>query len=374
MAEDRLGFALKWVDEEALSAHAKQGGHDATYKVACTLANGFDLSEADMEAAMNRYNDTKCFPPWSVAELRHKVKAGMMAAPKYPAGWLYRKMARADGVLPERSANHQRGPAVAREPIYTPKWKLDFDMAALRRFVDKVPSLSVEWFKGVSPIDPDTVTARQFLEHVFLPGEKVIVFTNFTSQGQFGVHVGKASYRLAERPGVKPVKSDLPDGGPDGVWYLANPVDGEWHLNPRSVDEHGHPRMSRRSEESVVTQRHMVIETDIKDTDHAGFTGLWMQFLARLPLPVLAIYTSGGKSWHALVKMDFPTKRHLDVFKQRHGGMLSKLGADARAWSPTQLTRLPGCMRGNRRQELLYLNPRPDPAGVPILEGGNACG
>jgi hypothetical protein len=33
-----------------------------------------------------------------------------------------------------------------------------------------------------------------------------------------------------------------------------------------------------------------------------------------------------------------------------------------------QLTRLPGCKRGERLQKLLYLNPQPDPGGVPLIE------
>ena len=40
--------------------------------------------------------------------------------------------------------------------------------------------------------------------------------------------------------------------------------------------------------------------------------------------------------------------------------VLPVLGADPGAMTPVRLTRLPGCTRGGRLQELIYLNPRPN--------------
>jgi len=53
--------------------------------------------------------------------------------------------------------------------------------------------------------------------------------------------------------------------------------------------------------------------------------------------------------------------------KRMIGPLFSKLGADARAMKAVQLTRLPGVMRGERLQRLLYLDPCPDPGGVPVM-------
>jgi hypothetical protein len=277
-----------------------------------------------------------------------------------------------------RESRHEAG--VAKEPDVFMPWRLPFEPHALKRYVLDMPEVTWADFAAWSPIDPDKVTSVDFLNTVFAPGERTIVFTEFESQGQFG-HVSgqRSSWRLGMRPKVPPVKSPLPTGGPQGVWYLAQPVDGEWHPNPRKLDKvTGAPMMCRRAQESIVAQKHIVFEMDHKETacpckecagrNNPGVVSDWMKLLAKLPLPIVAVYSSGGKSLHALCRMNFQTKGHLDLFKKRHGGAFSALGADPKAWSPTQLTRLPQCWRGDRLQKLLYLNPNPDPAGVPIIE------
>src|SRR5258706_11637133 len=51
-----------------------QGGHDATYHVAAVLVWGFALSEAEALMLLQEWN-RNCVPPWSDAELLHKVKS-----------------------------------------------------------------------------------------------------------------------------------------------------------------------------------------------------------------------------------------------------------------------------------------------------------
>lgn len=351
-----------------------QGGHDVTFGVACALVWGFGLSPEEAMPIMQQYNG-RCSPPWSERELWHKLRSALGHGHKEARGHL----------IGENRGGGEKGAlnGVAPEPRYREAWRLPFDLERLREAVKDAPAVDVGWFARMSPVDVKAVDAAGYLERVFREGEKVLVFDKFRSQGQFIQWVGKGGFRLGARPDVRAVPSKLPVGGPDGIWYLANPVDGLWHPNPRELDELGRPAMSRRSQESVVCQRHVVFECDHKERacdcegcggkDHPGVVGLWMRFLALLPLPVVAVYTSGGKSLHALCRVDFESKGQLDAFKRRHGGMFSKLGADPRAWSPTQLTRLPCCKRGNRMQELLYLNPNPDPHGVPIAKGGNVC-
>jgi len=102
--------------------------------------------------------------------------------------------------------------------------------------------------------------------------------------------------------------------------------------------------------------------------------------LAQMPLPIAAIYTSGGKSIHALVRIDAESKTHWDEIAGEMKATLVTLGADPKAISAVRLTRLPCCERlgkddkaGNyirfpdpRLQTLLYLNGTPN--GTPICE------
>jgi putative DNA primase/helicase len=49
-----------------------QNGHDQTFRAACILVQGFDLSPEDAFSFLVRYNQ-RCEPPWTERELRHKL-------------------------------------------------------------------------------------------------------------------------------------------------------------------------------------------------------------------------------------------------------------------------------------------------------------
>jgi hypothetical protein len=141
------------------------------------------------------------------------------------------------------------------------------------------------------------------------------------------------------------------------VWFLSNPVDGEFHWNPRKQ------KNSRRSEESVTSWRYAVLESD-KAPSH-----LWLKALVQLPIPIAAIYTSGKRSVHSLVRVDATSKVDWDsMVCGELAPLLVPLGACSGSLSAVRLTRLPNCIRGQtgRLQQLLYLDPDPD--GEPIIE------
>jgi hypothetical protein len=311
---------------------------------------------------------------------------------------------------------------VKRAPVNREAWIPEFSIGKLRGLVAGVPACGPEFFIERSPVDPRKITPGEFLEHAFQEGERIVVFTEFKGPGDYLWEVGKGGYRLAGERDVKAVRSKLPiDGGDDGVWYLCNPVDGLWHANPRRAG-----KFSRRSEESVTRWRHMVVESDevkkmkmkagaLKDgipllqagrieeaktlllgckepkwaeemmrdanekrwldaaerllREAAEMPGLWNRLLAMAPLAIKAIYSSGGDSWHALVNVDMATKADFDAYLR--GGakrVLPKIGADPGAMTPVRLSRLPGCTRRGKEQRLIYLNPNPSPAGVPIRD------
>jgi hypothetical protein len=262
------------------------------------------------------------------------------------------------GHEPPSGSGYEHG--VSAAPRAPEQKRLDFDLEALKRFCRADLRVDHAWLRSRSPIDPDGVSSDLFLGHLYKPGERVLVFTTFKSQGQFIHWIGRGSFRLAPRPGIKAVASKLPTASPDGVWFLCQPITGEWKPNPRSPDEHGRPKMSRRSEEVVTAWRYLVLESDSAPED------LWLNFLAQVPLPIAAIYTSGGRSIHALVKVDAGSKTAWDRIKKMITPLFSKLGADPGALTAVRLTRLPGCMRGNQPQKLLYLNPDPDMHGTSI--------
>ncbi len=171
-------------------------------------------------------------------------------------------------------------------------------------------------------------------------GYSVLVFADPCSQGQ-------AVYENRSLKIERDALDGFITGHKDGVWFLSNPVDGEYHFNPRQQTQ------SRRSEESITSFRHAVLESDCQPLEQ------WLRILVQLPLPIVSITSSGGKSLHALLRVDCASKADWD--KLVRGGLLPRLvpvGADGQALTAIRLTRLPGCYRGEALQQLLYLNPK----------------
>jgi hypothetical protein len=112
----------------------------------------------------------------------------------------------------------------------------------------------------------------------------------------------------------------------------------------------------------------LVLESDEADE------GDWLRLLSKVPMPIAAIYTSGGRSYHALVKVAAETKAQWDAMRDEiFYRLLCPLGGDGGAMSAVRLTRLPGMMRKGKRdrdgkmqwypqarlQRLIYLDPAP---------------
>ena len=62
-----------------------EGGHDRTLATACAVGPGFNLDPEEAYAWLVEYN-TRCQPPWSEKELRHKVDDAYKVEPR--RGWL----------------------------------------------------------------------------------------------------------------------------------------------------------------------------------------------------------------------------------------------------------------------------------------------
>jgi hypothetical protein len=80
--ENRVIAYIRTIDP----AVSGQGGHDTTFGAACRVGPGFDLSpDVAFRLLMDEYNP-RCVPPWSEAELRHKVDDAYKVEAR--RGWL----------------------------------------------------------------------------------------------------------------------------------------------------------------------------------------------------------------------------------------------------------------------------------------------
>lgn len=311
-----------------------QHGHDTTFKAACALIWGFGLSPEQAWPCALEYN-ARCMPPWSEHDLRRKLLQALNhPGHQKPRGYLLGGNHSADEWHP--NGEWDRPP----KPSYQPD-KLEQVAAKLPESVD------AEYLEARSKFTCWNRSPAGVLAKLYQPGEKILVFTSWESQGQESwIHTGtNGNFGALDRY----------RRGFEDVWFLSNPVDGQYHWNPRQEKD------SRRSEESITSWRYAVVESDEADPE------LWLRALVQLPLFVSAIYESGGRSIHALVRIDADSKAEWDQsVRGELLPVLATLGADPGALTAVRLTRLPNCRREKtgKLQRLLYLDSDPD--GEPI--------
>lgn len=120
-----------------------------------------------------------------------------------------------------------------------------------------------------------------------------------------------------------------------GAWICFNPVDG-----------------TGRKDANITAYRYALVECDNMEL------GKQQAIIKQLELPCAALVYSGGKSVHAIVKVDAPDyaeyRRRVDYLYaacQKNG-----LTIDQQNRNPSRLSRMPGIPRGDKRQTLLETN------------------
>jgi hypothetical protein len=132
-----------------------------------------------------------------------------------------------------------------------------------------------------------------------------------------------------------------------GAWLRPNPVSGTGSGFDGAV-----------MDADVTAFRFLLLESDCLPFP------LQLSAIASFRLPVAAVLTSGGSSYHAWI---FLNAHDLEEYAQSATRILSaaaKFGFDAANKNPSRLSRLPGVVRGVKpqgdgRQRLIYLNPTP---------------
>jgi hypothetical protein len=177
-------------------------------------------------------------------------------------------------------------------------------------------NVTKSWLSSRSPLPVWNCSPSAFLSALYTPDEHVVIFDVFESQGcQVWTH-GQSLEHMRK--------------GHESVWYLCNPADGKYHWNPR------YQKWSRRSEESITAWRFCVLESDSVRKD------LWLKAVVQLPIPIVAIYDSGGSSIHVLVLINASSKAEWDtIVRENLAQLIVPLGADLDAMTAVRLTRLP---------------------------------
>jgi hypothetical protein len=130
-----------------------------------------------------------------------------------------------------------------------------------------------------------------------------------------------------------------------GGWVRMNPV------RPKGSGTGG-----AITDADVTAYRFLLLENDLLPIADQ------VSVLAKLPLPISAILTSGGKSLHAWVKVDAGNAEAYRSTAREILTALSPMGFDPGTKNASRLSRLPGTVRqiggtGDKQQRLLFLNP-----------------
>ena len=180
------------------------------------------------------------------------------------------------------------------------------------------------------------------LAGLFYEDECVNILTRFTTEVCDGVLKAKPSGLGTSLPRDEWMRRIRDQGTPQsaaGAWYRFNPVDG-----------HG------VTDNNITQFRFCLLEADAIPLE------LQASFLAKLRLPIAMISHSGGKSLHALIRLDAQDVEQFRNFTTKLTATLKDFGFDISNKNPSRMSRLPGALReigalDVGAQRLIYFNP-----------------
>ncbi len=191
--------------------------------------------------------------------------------------------------------------------------------------------LRIDWSPG--PMD-----ALCLLDTLYTPKETIFTGERYNT----GVDTVEAVMSHIERSSKVPPH------------IIPNPLDGNEHTTSAGT-------VSRRCDAAVKSYRFALVEFDTLSREEQA--AYWFTVITEGLLPVAALIDSGGKSFHAWVRVDLPDREAWDrVVKagmfDATAGTLALQGADSSCKNPSRLSRLPGHYRHEKQrwQRLLYLN------------------
>lgn len=228
-------------------------------------------------------------------------------------------------------------------PSYDPGHELDWEdtLPAEGIVVDK------NWVEGQEIREPDTWDPAgeliRYLETLFEAGENVGYVVKSWKKEEKWLPADKGSYDRTAGQLIEALSkcggdigSVLGDYDPEaGSWIRFNPLDGE---GPRDTN--------------VTDYRYALVESDGMDLEkqHA--------LIRELELPVACLVYSGKKSLHAIVRVDAADyneyRKRVDYLYEicKKNG----LELDQQNRNPSRLSRMPGAIRGNKKQFLIDTN------------------
>jgi hypothetical protein len=231
-----------------------------------------------------------------------------------------------------------------------------FDPDKARVVAGRVPEvITWEWLVERSPVPVTGIPPSGVLDVLFNHGEHVPIKRRDNDYG-FPYHVGdsKSAAKL----------NDYVKQNENGAWFYTCPTNGKYNIVRQEEKDGGvtYRQGACYADKLITHWRYLLLESDEK-----GFEQEWLKILVRLRQRIVALYTSGNVSVHALIRIDATSKEEFTKIADQYKRLVP-FGACGGSLTALRATRLPGVIRGDngREQRLLYLNPKAD--GSPIYK------
>ena len=231
-----------------------------------------------------------------------------------------------------------------REPSGT-GWGWDDPVFVGKSNAEPAPAIDQRWVESAEIPEPATDWAPgdmiRYLESVFEPEDKVGLVVSAWKHQESGKWLpNKGVWDRTREELVTELRKHASDIGavigdvtPEcGAWIRINPLDGE---GAKDVN--------------VTAFRHALIEADDQDL------GKQLALIRELRLPCSAIVHSGGKSIHAIVRVDATDAKDYRARVDRLYEVCERSGlkVDQQNRNPSRLSRLPGVSRNGRPQYMI---------------------
>lgn len=294
-------------------------------------------------------------PPTTLDYIKHPTPEGQRNAALFAAAAQFRDAGASeaetlaalvpcgerDGLRPSEAASTVRSVfrASPREPIKSKgepqQWSAPRQQAKPRA---KILPVKVDLTKAGDEIPPAIEGGfEKLLLACFEPGEFVSITQGEITDGkEHPADRGATFERDALLAKLKSV-----GGNPSRIWHSSDGAGVFFKINPM--------REGGSSDSDVTRFRHCLVEFDKLELPEQ-----W-EVIRQSQLPVDAVIYTGGKSLHALVRVDAQDSAD---FRERCAFVWDALaghGMDEQNKNPSRHSRVPGCRRGESQQELVSL-------------------
>lgn len=303
------------------------------FSLTMKLVHGYCLDEAALPLLISHYNP-KCVPPFSDKELEHKVASAIDTTSDQPRGHL----------ISPTERNQIRSRRLPSRKFKPPK--ID-TLANVEKFLSGFRCNEAEVIAASPCKLPPLIHGDHFhrqaaylISMLYEPDDLINIVSDSKQNDKGKYHpIGYGETRPCN-VWLKRLLDPLPNRT-GGHWIRMNPMDGQGI-----------------ADKNVTAFRYALFEFDDIPLE------LQLSLFAKLPLPIVAIIHSGGRSYHAWVQIHANSLNEYKDSVAKLYGRMGRFGVDRNNKNTSRMSRLPGVYRGDQQQRLVYLNPEPSTGAI----------